>query len=262
MLIPFLKMHAQGNDFVILDFFAPESFSWAKLDFSSVAEELCKPHFGIGADGLVLLMPNASCDAQMFIYNADGTSAEMCGSALRCVTWILHQKTGKKEFSIQTEAGLKTCYVNEDNTVTVNLGIPSMLKHSYLAEGFTGDLVEIGNQHFIVWVNSLQDNPHLQYGSALEHHKGFEQTVNVHFAVLLNRKTAAIKIWEKGCGATLACGTGAAATVFSGITNGLLDNEVEVFMPGGIVKIVVSEKGYLLSGEVCRSFEGVYNWKI
>jgi len=92
MLIPFLKMHAQGNDFVILDFFAPESFSWAKLDFSSVAEELCKPHFGIGADGLVLLMPNASCDAQMFIYNADGTSAEMCGSALRCVTWILHQK--------------------------------------------------------------------------------------------------------------------------------------------------------------------------
>nr|HPH94090.1 diaminopimelate epimerase [Candidatus Cloacimonas sp.] len=187
---------------------------------------------------------------------------EMCGSALRCVTWILHQKTGKKEFSIQTEAGLKTCYVNEDNTVTVNLGIPSMLKHSYLAEGFTGDLVNIGNQHFIVWVNSLQDNPHLQYGSVLEHHKGFEQTVNVHFAVLLNRKTAAIKIWEKGCGATLACGTGAAATVFSGITNGLLDNEVEVFMPGGIVKIVASEKGYLLSGEVCRSFEGVYNWKI
>ena len=262
MLIPFLKMHAQGNDFVILDFFAPESFSWAKLDFSSVAEELCKPHFGIGADGLVLLMPNASCDAQMFIYNADGTSAEMCGSALRCVTWILHQKTGKKEFSIQTEAGLKTCYINEDNTVTVNLGIPSMLKHSYQAEGFTGDLVNIGNQHFVVWVNSLQNNPHLQYGSVLEHHKGFKQTVNVHFAVLLNRNTAAIKIWEKGCGATLACGTGTAATVFSGITNGLLDNEVEVFMPGGIVKIVVSEKGYLLSGEVCRSFEGVYNWKI
>lgn len=262
MLIPFLKMHAQGNDFVILDYFAPESFALAKLDFSSVAEELCKPHFGIGADGLVLLMPNESCDAQMFIHNADGSTAEMCGSALRCVTWILHQKTGKKEFRVQTEAGLKTCYVNEDNTITVNLGMPSMLKSAYQVMDFTGDLVEIGNQHFIVWVNSLKDDPHLQYGSAIEHHKGFAQTVNVHFAVLLNRTAVAIKIWEKGCGATLACGTGASATVFSGIAKGLLDNEVEVLMPGGIVKINASESGYLLSGEVCESFQGVYNWKI
>jgi len=137
-----------------------------------------------------------------------------------------------------------------------------MLKSAYQVMDFTGDLVEIGNQHFIVWVNSLQDDPHLQYGSAIEHHKGFAQTVNVHFAVLLNRTAVAIKIWEKGCGATLACGTGASATVFSGIAKGLLDNEVEVLMPGGIVKINASESGYLLSGEVCESFQGVYNWKI
>ena len=262
MLIPFIKMQAQGNDFVILDYFVPEMLSLKELDFPALAIEVCKPHFGIGADGLVLLKPSAEFDAQMIIFNADGTQAEMCGSALRCVAWLLHKKTVQTEFEIVTDSGVKKCQVNNDKTITANLGLPKMLKMAYSAEGFTGDLIEIGNPHFIVWQKSPLEKIHLKYGPILEHHKGFSDTVNVHFAYLINKNEIAIKIWEKGCGATLACGTGASATVFSGILNGFLDNEVKVNMPGGSVKIIATTQGYLLSGEVYETFQGVFNWKI
>ncbi|MEN6446093.1 MAG: diaminopimelate epimerase [Candidatus Cloacimonas sp.] len=262
MLIPFLKMQAQGNDFVIVDYFVPETNALAETDFPSLAEDVCKPHFGVGADGLVLLKPYPICDAQMIIYNANGSRAEMCGSALRCVTWLLHKKTAKKEFRILTDSGEKKCRINADKTITVNLGVPEMLKNNYIAEGFTGDLIKIGNPHFIIWKDDLTDEPQFKYGALIEHHSGFEETVNVHFASLLNKNKIAIKIWEKGCGATLACGTGASASVFSGIWKGILDNEVYVTMPGGTVEITASESGYLLSGEVNETFQGKYIWKI
>jgi diaminopimelate epimerase len=262
MLIPFIKMNAQGNDFVILDYFAPELVTLKELNYSSLALEVCRPHFGIGADGLVLLKPSTEFDAQMIIFNADGSQAEMCGSALRCVTWLLYKKTEKREFEILTDSGVKKCQVNNEKTITANLGLPKMLKRKYNAEGFTGDLIEIGNPHFIVWQNNSDDDPHIKYGPLLEHHQGFPDTVNVHFAYLINRNEIAIKIWEKGCGATFACGTGASATVYSGIINGFLDNEVKVNMPGGTVKISATAQGYLLSGEVYETFQGVFKWRI
>jgi len=258
MLIPFIKMHAQGNDFIILDFFA---MGMRDISFPAFAEQVCTPHTGIGADGLVLMSPCENADGQMIVYNSDGSRAEMCGSALRCVAYLLHNKLSKNELGIQTDSGIKTATVSADGSVCVNLGLPRLLKQEYLARGFRGDLIDIGNQHYIIWQSKLESDPHLLHGAMLEHYHGFEQAVNVHFATVINPAEVRIKIWEHACGATLACGTGAASTVFSGVQRGLLQGSVTVNMPGGAVQIEPLESGYLLCGEVTVSFSGDYHWK-
>lgn len=259
MLIPFIKMHAQGNDFVILDGFAsvlPE------LPFPILAEQMCRIHTGIGADGLVLLSPCDNAAAKMTIYNSDGSLAEMCGSALRCVSFLTHQRTQLSEFIVNTDSGLKPVSVcAKSGDVTVNLGTPMLMLSNYNAEGISGDLVDIGNLHFVVWQSDLSGNPHLQHGSALEHHAGFPRPVNAHFAKVLSPSEIDIKIWERACGATLACGTGAASVVFSGISKGMLGSHVKVNMPGGSVYISEESGAYLLSGQVRQVFCGEYQWK-
>jgi len=259
MLIPFVKMHAQGNDFVILDGFA---HPLPKLDYPVLAKQMCRMHTGIGADGLVLLSPCDNADARMTIYNSDGSLAEMCGSALRCVSAVIHQRTQLREFIVQTDSGDKPVYVcPETGKVSVNLGSPEMAVRDYKAEGFTGDLVDIGNLHFVIWHDNPDGKPHLQYGSALERHSGFPRPVNAHFARMHNQHEIEIQIWERACGPTLACGTGAASVVFSGITRGVLCSPVKVNMPGGAVTISEANGFYLLSGEVTHVFSGDYVWK-
>jgi diaminopimelate epimerase len=259
MLIPFIKMHAQGNDFVILDGF---SSPLPELPFSILAEQMCRIHTGIGADGLVLLSPCDNAAAKMTIYNSDGSLAEMCGSALRCVSFLTYQKTQLSEFIVNTDSGLKPVFVcAKTGDVTVNLGTPKLKLSNYNAEGITGDLVDIGNLHFVVWQSDLSSNPHLKFGNALEHHSGFPRSVNAHFAKVISPNEIDIKIWERACGPTLACGTGAASVVFSGITKGYISSPVKVNMPGGEVTIIEEGGAYLLSGQVTQVFCGEYLWK-
>ena len=260
MLIPFLKMQAQGNDFIILDSFANPL---PVLDFPAFARGVCKLHTGIGADGLVLLQASNISAAQMIIYNSDGSRAEMCGSALRCVSWLMHQKLGQTMLSIQTDSGLKQAEIAHrasGDIVSVNMGMPAIKEKNLSALGFTGDLVDVGNLHYVIWTESLNNNPHLLHGYSLEQHAGFPQAVNVQFACLSNPEEIELKIWERACGATLACGTGATASVFSGIKQGLLNNIVKVNMPGGFVTIEAGATGYVLSGAVQPTFSGDYPW--
>ncbi|GAB1467702.1 diaminopimelate epimerase [Candidatus Cloacimonadota bacterium] len=259
MLIPFIKMHAQGNDFVILDAFA---FPLPELDFPTLAIDVCTPHTGIGADGLVILSPCPQANARMIIFNADGTRAEMCGSALRCVSFLMHQKLSLDSLSILTDSGVKLASISSQNgDIAVNMGIPRISKKGYPAEGFIGDLVDIGNLHYVVWQDDVSSQPHIKYGSILEMHSGFPQPVNVHFARVINTHEIEIKIWERACGATLACGTGATSCVFSGISNGSLQAPVKVNMPGGFVHVELNEKAYILIGTVTTAFTGEYLWK-
>ena len=259
MLIPFIKMQAQGNDFVVLDVFEQ---SLSEVDFHALAIAVCERHFGVGADGLVLMSPCLEADARMTIFNNDGSLAEMCGSALRCVSSLMMQKTGNCDLDILTDSGLKHAR-RDGEKVTVNLGKARLLRKGYPVEQFTGDLVNIGNPHYVVFVDSLEDDPHLKYGTILENHPAFEKPVNAHFIKVCNRASIQMKIWEHACGPTLACGTGAASSVFAGIQRGILDSKVDVEVPGGELQIdYLCDGSLLLSGTVAKSFRGSYPWKI
>ncbi|MDI3504621.1 MAG: diaminopimelate epimerase [Candidatus Cloacimonadota bacterium] len=259
MLISFTKMQAQGNDFVILNYLDQ---AIPELDFAALAAAICKRNFGVGADGLVLIKPSLEADARMIIYNSDGSRAEMCGSALRCVSAMLGKRLDKQKLTIFTDAGLKSAVLQDEN-ITVNLGAAQMLRSDYTVAGWQGDLIDIGNPHFVVFVDDLNSDPHLQYGAILEHHPAFATPVNVHFAKVLSPTKLQLKIWEHACGATLACGTGAAATVFAGIHKNLLSDSVDILLPGGQLHIAQDSRdgSMLLTGPVSESFTGIYKWK-
>ena len=254
-------MQAQGNDFVILNYL---STALPSLDFEELARAMCTRRFSIGADGLVLLTAAEGTQARMIIYNSDGSRAEMCGSALRCVSSLCFEHFGLKALNIITDSGIKSAELDSSNgVITVNLGSARLLKSEFCADDFCGDLVDIGNPHFVLWRDSLDDDPHLQYGAFLEHHPAFETPVNVHFARKISSAEIQLKIWEHACGATLACGTGAASTVYSGILRGLLDSAVKVQVPGGEIGIryIQDTEELLLCGIVHKSFTGSFSWK-
>jgi len=259
MLIPFTKMQAQGNDFVILNYLEGDL---PELDCTSLAATICDRHFGVGADGLVLILPGPEADAKMLIYNSDGSRAQMCGSALRCVSALLFKAGGKTELKISTDSGLKSAHMQAEE-ITVNLGAAAIIDPDITVEGFKGDLVDIGNPHFVVFLDDLEADPHLQYGARLEHHSAFATPVNVQFAQVLSPSLIRLKIWEHACGATLACGTGAASTVYAGIKKGILQDQVRVLLPGGSIRIIHEhdDNSLLLMGSVSEVFTGSFLWK-
>jgi len=263
MLIDFILMQAQGNDFVILDGLAHDL---PELDHSLLARDVCERRFGIGADGLVLLQKSLKGSARMTIYNSDGSRARMCGSALRCVSLLLSRKLGEKNISLETDSGIRESEIIESEAgelIRVNMGKPVILEPELQAGNFTGSLVDVGNLHYVVFTESLEDDPHLRYGSLLEHHPAFPTAVNVHFVKRISDREIEIKIWERGAGATYACGTGATASVCSGILLRHLDNNVRVNMPGGQVLISrqVPSEDYFLTGEVNETGYGTYIWR-
>lgn len=253
MLIPFFKMQAQGNDFVFLE----SSFD---IEPDILAKEICDRHFGIGADGLVYLTKSDVADMRMIIYNSDGTRAMMCGSALRCAAAHLFDKTNSTQLTIETDSGLKEARREEDE-IHVNMGKPRLIQSGLKLLDFEGELVDIGNLHYIIFEYKPMINPHLQYGHQLSTSKLLPDEANVHFVNIHDPSSISMKIWERGAGATLACGTGAASTVFAGIKLGKLDNKVRVFVPGGELKISLQPDGSLeLIGTVTKVFKGVYAW--
>ncbi|HQM79297.1 MAG TPA: diaminopimelate epimerase [Candidatus Cloacimonas sp.] len=258
MLIPFCKMEAQGNDFVILELIPALN---TNLPSNLLAVDICKNHTGIGADGLVILLASEVADGKMIIYNKDGSRAEMCGSALRCCASLLSGYTGKKELKIETDNGIKMAYIKTDG-IQVILGQPTLIKDNVMVEGINGNLIEIGNLHFVSYQDVLNGEEQ-RLGPILERHPAFPGPVNVEFVHPFSTTEIEMKVWEKGVGLTQACGTGAVASVFTGIIHGILSNEVKVNMPGGQVLIRKMDTGdFLLEGNVNKVFNGVYKWKI
>lgn len=253
MLIPFFKMQAQGNDFVFLE----SSFD---IEPEILAKKICDRHFGIGADGLVYLVESEIAEMRMIIYNSDGTRAMMCGSALRCAAAHLFEKTNSTQLTIETDSGLKEARL-EEGEIHVNMGKPRLIQSRLKLLGFEGELVDIGNLHYIIFEDKPMTDPHLQYGHQLSTSKLLPDEANVHFVSIHDPSSISMQIWERGAGATLACGTGAASTVFAGIKLGKLDNNVKVSVPGGEVKIALQPDGSLeLIGTVTKVFDGVYTW--
>ena len=275
----FTKMHGCGNDYIYVNLFQEHLSNPAEL-----AIAVSDRHFGIGGDGLITIGPSARADFSMHIYNADGSEAEMCGNGIRCVAKYVydHGLTDKREITVETGAGIKrlameTSAENGRGLVTrvrVDMGEP-VLTPSEIPADFPGDRVvneplvveekewrvtciSMGNPHAVVFVPTLENFPIEALGPKFENHPRFPRRVNTEFVEVLGRKELRMRVWERGSGETLACGTGTCACVMAAILNGFTDDEVLVHLLGGDLLIQYDrETNHLfMTGPATTVFEG------
>ncbi len=274
----FTKVHGLGNDFVLVDCFSEKL---ACRNLSSLAVRICDRHFGVGADGLVLVEPSNVADARMRIFNPDGSEAEMCGNAIRCVAKYLyeHGRVAKEEVSVETAAGLMVpkLFVEDGvvRAVRVDMGLPRLSREEIPMEGppgqvvgeplhaggctYTVTAVSMGNPHCVIFVPNVKAVPLKEVGPVIESHRAFPRRTNVEFIQVLNREEVVMRVWERGAGETLACGTGACASVVAGVLNGLTDRKVRVHLAAGYLDIEWSGNGRVyMTGPAEEVFTGNY----
>ena len=247
MKLPFIKMHGLGNDYVFVDCFQPDTAKLiANADLSALAQKVSDRHFGVGSDGLVLILPSKEADAKMRIFNADGSEAEMCGNAIRCVGKYLYENglCTKPRLFIETKAGIRTLTLRvEDGNVeevTVNMGVPRVQADTIMRGddpiGFS--FVNIGNPHAVFFRHSLQQIEEItRYGLLVSTHPHFSEGTNVEFIYVRNAREIDVRVWERGSGITLACGTGACAAAVAAIRNSWTERNVTVHLQGGDLDI-------------------------
>lgn len=253
-MIKFTKMQGCGNDFIIIDH---EEALKADMHKDKLAKLICDRHFGVGADGLII--PNTEvedADIGWFFYNSDGSTAQMCGNGMRCFAKYVHDKglVDKKSFSVKTLAGIIQPEILEDGRVRVNMSSPIFesekipflpaknLNYKIAVRNriFEGNAVSMGNPHFVIFVDKSENLLELakNYGPEIETAVEFPEKTNVEFIKIKSYKKIELCVWERGCGITLACGTGACASVVAGIMNGYVENNVDVELLGGMVNVV------------------------
>lgn len=266
--LKFTKMHGLGNDFVVIDDLGLKP-STSGIITSEQAKKICDRRFGIGADQILWLKPplKNSFDARMEVLNADGSVAEMCGNGIRAVGLYLNEQTQKKksEYRIETLAGSKLVKIREDQ-VLVDMGRPH-LGTSFATDGewleVDGDEihfyeVDMGNPHAVIFVQNFLQLPVEKWGPALETHPRFPKRTNVEFVVVRSSSMIEVKIWERGAGMTLACGTGACAAAVASLATGKTRGPVQVHLPGGKLKIGWEgpETSVLMEGPAQKVFQG------
>lgn len=258
----FTKMEGLGNDYVYLD--CTQS---APDDLPALSRVVSDRHFGIGSDGLICIFPSDVADFQMVMFNADGSQAEMCGNGIRCVGKFVYDKglTDKTELTIETLAGVKvlrlTVKDGKVDAVTVDMGVPQMgeLRTVTCKDGeYKGQCVSVGNPHFVIQVEAVKDFPLSVHAPLSIPNPAFPQGVNVEIVELVDRKHVKMRVWERGSGETLACGTGATATAAACASQGLTDREVTVTLLGGDLHIRWDEgDGHIyMTGPARTVFEG------
>ncbi|MCF7793436.1 MAG: diaminopimelate epimerase [Candidatus Cloacimonetes bacterium] len=256
MKLEFFKMQAQGNDYIYFDCLNKAAFD---INYSKLSHMISDRHFGIGADGIVLIEESDLYDAEIRIFNADGSEGKMCGSALRCVTSYLSKHINKFEFQIKTKSGVHTGYVlnGEKDYIKVDLGIPEFIENDkiYISK-FDGYLINIGNDHFVTFVENFPEDIARKYGPKIQSDPRFPDSLNVDFVLVKDPENIEIRFWERGSEETLACGSGTAAAVFAGIKRFGLANKVKVTVPGGNLEIELLDKNIYLSGQVDFVFSG------
>ncbi len=269
MKIKFTKMHGNGNDFIVINAFE-QNFP----QLASKAKELCDRRFGIGCDQLLVLRPSEVADLRMIIYNNDGSEVEMCGNGIRCLALFAkkHNLIKENEFGIETLGGIKKVRIL-NQLVEVDMGEP-ILKASEIPVNLEGmvigksmDLsgqhysitcVSMGNPHCIQFVENVDEFPVQKIGPVFENYSLFPKRINVEFAQIIDKNSIKLRVWERGAGETLACGTGACATVVAAVLNGHTNRKVNVKLPGGDLEINWSEKDnhVYMTGPGLEVFEG------
>lgn len=275
-IINFTKMQGLGNDFVVLDY---EEYKKTNKTPQELALKLCDRHFGIGADGLIIVNPDTKdTDIGWIFYNNDGSIAQMCGNGIRCFAKYVFEKgyVNKKEFSVETKAGTIIPKILDNGLVRVNMSqpilepekIPVKVNNNLNFEvvvsdrTFIANAVSMGNPHCIIITDENTKELALKYGREIETHPLFPEKTNVEFIKILSRDEINLDVWERGCAITLACGTGACASVTAAILNGLCDNKVKVNLPGGQLliewdgNIKDTKHDIFMSGRADYSFTG------
>lgn len=256
----FTKMHGLGNDFIII-----EAFEMAKTELTEaeLAQKICDRKFGVGADGLIIVNPPdvlTECDINWRILNADGSEPEMCGNGIRCFAKYVYDKAllKKNKFSVGTLAGEIVPDVLEDGDVRVDMGAPQVGLVNHNLEGHKITTVSMGNPHCIIFTNEDSAEMARTYGPQLEVNEMFPDKTNVEFVKVISRDKIKVDVWERGCGITLACGTGACAAVVAAVENGLSEDNVEVELPGGKLYIewIRSVNKIFMTGSAEFVFEG------
>ena len=242
-MFSFCKMHGTGNDFVLIDCIENEF----EYSLPILAEYLCNRHYGVGADGIILIYESEVTDFKMRIFNADGTEAEMCGNGIRCFAKYVFEKnkTDKTEFSIETLTGIKKVKLNLENkkvmSVEVNMGEPVIANIKYMIEidktHYLLYPISMGNPHAICFVKDVENFAVEKIGPILENYKYFPNKTNVEFVQIIDKQNIKVRVWERGVGETNSCGTGACASAMIAINEKLTENEVTVELKGGKLEI-------------------------
>ena len=273
MLLKFTKMHGLGNDFMVVDGVTQKVFFSTDL-----IKKLSDRHFGIGFDQLLLVEPpfDPEVDFHYRIFNADGSEVQMCGNGARCfVRFVIDQQlTNKRDITVSTVSGVLRLKLNDDDTVTVNMGTPRFdpkalpftapeQNLSYkikVSDGteFEHGAVSMGNPHAVFFFDDVSTAPVEKYGSELECHENFPEKVNVGFAQVVNPHTMNLRVFERGCGETMACGTGACAAAVVAIAQGRVKSPVSVTLPGGTLRISWDggNSPVMMSGPATCVYEG------
>lgn len=250
--IKLTKMNGCGNDFVILD---KEEFDKSGFSMSEFAKKICDRNFGVGADGMIIpnLEPELETDIGWYFYNSDGSTAQMCGNGMRCFAKYVTDKKiiTKKKFSVMTGAGVISPEILENGFVRVNMSKPilepekipfrgdEILNFDIIADGrtFKANAVSMGNPHCVIFTEDDVYEMAKTYGPYIEQHELFPEKTNVEFVKIKSREEVDFCVYERGCGITLACGTGACASVVAGVLNNLTDCKVKVNLLGGAVTV-------------------------
>jgi len=250
---PFTKMHGIGNDVIIFD-----CLKSVFPNPSHLAKKLCNRHTGIGADQLILVIKSKTADFGVRFFNPDGSEAEMCGNGLRCVARYVkdHKLSAKKELVFETGAGLKRVKFF-GKLVEVNMGEPIM-KGKEIPVNLSGRVINrplktdskefritclsLGNPHCVTFHENLADLPLNQYGPLLENYSIFPKKTNVSFVNVISKKEIHLKVWERGAGSTLACGSAACASAVASVLNGYTDRKMIAVLPGGKLEIEWNQK--------------------
>lgn len=276
----FVKMEGLGNDYVFVDL----TKGGSDRDWPSLAREISHRHFGIGSDGLILILPpQAEGDFRMKMFNSDGSEGEMCGNGIRCFARYVYERglTGKTQMDVETPAGVvRPEVLLEEGRVAgvrVDMGRPRMLPEEIpctlrqTRSGLPWDVlaaagrqlevmaVSVGNPHAVIVVSDVGQVPLEELGAAIERHEAFPKRTNVEFVQVLNTERIRVRVWERGSGVTLACGTGASAAAVACSCIGLIGRKNLVDLPGGELEIEWAQNGHVyMTGPANEVFRGVY----
>ncbi len=271
----FTKMHGIGNDYVYINCFEEEVKDPARL-----APIISDRHFGVGSDGIILILPSSIADCKMRIFNADGSEAQMCGNGVRCVAKYVydHKITQKNPLTVETLSGTKTIQLFSENgkvsKARVTMGKPRLMRSEIPMLGketqvideiltinkdasFRITCVSMGNPHCVIFVDNFDKVDIQKHGQEIERHQIFPERTNVHFVKIHNPKEVTMKTWERGSGITMACGTGASAVCVAGVLNKKTERKILAHLPGGDLELEWAEDGNVyMTGPATEVFTG------
>lgn len=284
MNLKFTKMQGLGNDYIYVNCFDNDVKNQIQ-DPANLSIKLSDRHFGVGSDGLILILPSKKCDARMRMFNSDGSEGKMCGNGVRCVgkfvyDYIFNKDKNKSNLTIETLSGIKSVNILNDDLISVDMGKPS-LKASQIPVNLTEDTVvnckvsmndnndyyitcvSMGNPHCIIFYDDdLEKLDIREIGKEFERSSLFPEGVNIEFVKIISNDSIRMRVWERGSGETLACGTGACASVVACIENGYFSKgmDIKVILNGGTLYVNYDKNDNIyMTGEAKKVFDGIVN---